>query len=729
MTCKASRGSSGDRSCGWFGLTLKSAAVIAAAAVVFGCSSKSPDSAEETKPDASTTSVQDGLCEIDPPLEQGETGPDYLSKIGCRTDFDAVAADPLKTSVPGALSAKVFYDTCDDTLYFQNTDEFQIHVGFYMDVVRPDDDVRDPDKLCERFAVKADFDRTQYYDIPRRFILAAVTYYSQPDVWALEFASYDTATAEMIELLYDAIKENSYFGSVLKFHPTSNLSETQAAKLPSSIPIVATSELYGDYQPLNLGSAMGRLRFVKSANLDTEFVLPTDIVVLDKVPNDISVVAGLITEEFQTPLSHVNVLAQNRRTPNMGLKGATYDEDLVALEGKPVELTVGALDWKIRGVTAEEATEWAEAHKPDPLDVEPPDLSKTGLPRIEEIVPYMPNTDLGDAIAAAVKAYGGKASHFSVLAQIDPSDAVLPVPDAMVIPIYYYDQFMQENGYWDKIDELLADPAFTSDPATREARLEELRNDMMSEGSKMNQTFLDSLAVQLQEVFGDEKNIRFRSSTNAEDLGSFTGAGLYTSVTGTIGEVGSLDDVVSAIKEVWASVWYFRTFEERTWLGIPHKNVGMALLAHHSFPAEEANGVALTNNPFNPAEGGFYVNCQVGDFSVVKPAAGVTTDQFVIYWGRGSTAPVEYLSESNLISLLDPPQDHVLTDLQVHVLSLALNEIHEAFRATYGPAIGSDDWYAMDVEFKFDDDYPLSEGTAGLSIKQARPHPGWGDAE
>ena len=84
----------------------------------------------------------------------------------------------------------------------------------------------------------------------------------------------------------------------------------------------------------------------------------------------------------------------------------------------------------------------------------------------------------------------------------------------------------------------------------------------------------------------------------------------------------------------------------------------------------------------------------------------VTTDQFVIYWGRGSTAPVEYLSESNLISLLDPPQDHVLTDLQVHVLSLALNEIHEAFRATYGPAIGSDDWYAMDVEFKFDDDYP-----------------------
>ena len=28
----------------------------------------------------------------------------------------------------------------------------------------------------------------------------------------------------------------------------------------------------------------------------------------------------MITEEFQTPLSHVNVLAQNRGTPNMGLR-------------------------------------------------------------------------------------------------------------------------------------------------------------------------------------------------------------------------------------------------------------------------------------------------------------------------------------------------------------------------------------------------------------------------
>ena len=43
---------------------------------------------------------------------------------------------------------------------------------------------------------------------------------------------------------------------------------------------------------------------------------------LDAVPNDISIVAGQITAEFQTPLAHINVLSVNRGTPNMALRGA-----------------------------------------------------------------------------------------------------------------------------------------------------------------------------------------------------------------------------------------------------------------------------------------------------------------------------------------------------------------------------------------------------------------------
>jgi hypothetical protein len=45
----------------------------------------------------------------------------------------------------------------------------------------------------------------------------------------------------------------------------------------------------------------------------------------------------------------------------------------------------------------------------------------------------------------------------------------------------------------------------------------------------------------------------------------------------------------------------------------------MALLVHNSFVDEEANGVALTSNPFDTSGmvPGFYINIQVGEASVV----------------------------------------------------------------------------------------------------------------
>lgn len=46
------------------------------------------------------------------------------------------------------------------------------------------------------------------------------------------------------------------------------------------------------------------------------------IVVSKEVPVDIPPVAGLITEQLQTPLCHIALLCSNRKTPNMGLVDA-----------------------------------------------------------------------------------------------------------------------------------------------------------------------------------------------------------------------------------------------------------------------------------------------------------------------------------------------------------------------------------------------------------------------
>jgi hypothetical protein len=147
-------------------------------------------------------------------------------------------------------------------------------------------------------------------------------------------------------------------------------------------------------------------------------------------------------------------------------------------------------------------------------------------------------------------------------------------------------------------------------------------------------------------------------------------------------------------------------------------------LVHHNFPDEEANGVAVTSNPFDATgmDPAFYVNVQYGgDAEVVHPPQGVDSDQFLYYYYQPNQ-PLVYLSHSSLV----PVGTTVLTGLQVHQLGVALEAIHERFSAAYGPAAGNTGWYAMDVEFKFDNDAAPTEPPR-LYIKQARPYPGRGE--
>jgi hypothetical protein len=52
---------------------------------------------------------------------------------------------------------------------------------------------------------------------------------------------------------------------------------------------------------------------------------------------------------------------------------------------------------------------------------------------------------------------------------------------------------------------------------------------------------------------------------------------------------------------------------------------------------------------------------------------------------------------------------------------MALDAIHKRFAPAYGPGAGNNGWYAMDVEFKFDDED--GGGEPSLLVKQARPYP------
>src|SRR5688572_10911470 len=143
----------------------------------------------------------------------------------------------------------------------------------------------------------------------------------------------------MIQQAWDKIVAQTFFGPALYFHPTSGTDEEIAAALPKRVRPKPTSQFYEavDFKPLNLATSIGRLRFARALDLvASEYLTFRDIVVLDTVPNDLAVTLGIITQEFQTPLSHVNVLSQTRKIPNMALRNAFTDPKLRALEGKRV---------------------------------------------------------------------------------------------------------------------------------------------------------------------------------------------------------------------------------------------------------------------------------------------------------------------------------------------------------------------------------------------------------
>jgi hypothetical protein len=110
-----------------------------------------------------------------------------------------------------------------------------------------------------------------------------------------------------------------------------------------------------------------------------------------------------------------------------------------------------------------------------------------------------------------------------------------------------------------------------------------------------------------------------------------------------------------------------------------------------------------------------------GSVEVVHPAPGTSSDQLLLRYDQPDQ-PVTYIGHTNITY---PPGTDVLTRSQVLQLGKALDAIHKRFSPAYGPLSGNTGFYAMDIEFKFDNDADPNM-PATLYIKQARPYPGRG---
>ncbi len=455
----------------------------------------------------------------------------------------------------------------------------------------------------------------------------------------------------------------------------------------SRIPLLFDSDIVSgtDFLALNPGEGYGRLRVLAS----DERPHARDIALYEALPNELPRVAGIISTVPQTPLSHVNLRAIQDGIPNAFIRDARDDPAIAPLIDGFVRYEVTDDGWELHTATKAEVDAHYESARPAQPQTPERDLAVTGIKPLSQI-------GFEDWTA-----FGVKAANVAVLGTLRfPAGTV---PDGFAIPFYFYDEFMKVHDFYTRIETMLADPDFQTDFEVQDDMLDDLRDDI--EDADSPQWIVDDLTT-MHATYPEGQSLRYRSSTNNEDLPGFNGAGLYDSKTQNPDETVE-DGIDKSLKGVFASLWTFRAFTEREFYRIDHLATAMGVLVHPNYKDELANGVAVSFDPTDPLYGNddwYYVNTQVGEDLVTNPEAHSVPEEILIY--KDGTYRV--LAISNQV----PLGQLLMSNAQLTQLRDHLTAIHDHFEALYDPATGEP--FAMEIEFKITNEDILA-------IKQARP--------
>ena len=452
------------------------------------------------------------------------------------------------------------------------------------------------------------------------------------------------------------------------------------------VDVVLESDVFAEinYIPFHEAEGYGFFKHMQDLN---ETPGSRDIVLYDALPNSLPRVGGIITSVIQTPLSHVNLRAIQDNVPNAYIADPLLNPDIANLLGGYVYYKVENERYEIREATLTEVNNWYEDLRPTEPQIPIRDLSITEI---------MPLDDIGFEMSTA---FGAKCSNLATMRSFD-----LPVgtiPDGFGIPFYYYDEFMQFNNFYQEAQVMIDNPTFQTDLNFRIDRLRDFRRAIKD--APMPQWMMDDLQA-MHDDFPEGTAVRCRSSTNNEDLPGFSGAGLYTSKTQYLDE----GHISKSIKQVYASMWNFRAYEERDFYRVDHFVAAMGILCHPSFQEEQSNGVGISIDPIYETEDTFYLNTQVGESLITNPDPNSVPEEILLYEDPDQGGGYLVLRLSNLVN----PGELVMDQIYLDQMRDYLSVIHDGFAVLYD-VVGADD-FGIDIEYKV-------TAQDQLIVKQARP--------
>ncbi len=488
------------------------------------------------------------------------------------------------------------------------------------------------------------------------------------EVWGVELEFSDAAPVAYLERVFAVLAARlppeiaSELRWIARSAPQENLvMQLRQSGHPLGLRALTYDDLVvaGAVEVYNEGIAAGRVRIL-APDFGPNDLRDDEIAILPRVPDDIPPSRAIISAVPQTALAHVNLLAKSRGTPNAHVGGILSWGQLVQWDwnGQPVAVEV----------SAERGVRW------QPLD---PDDYAFYVGRLAPPLRHVPQVpDLAsapltvslseggiDAMAALVPLAGGKSAGFLSFLEVP----AIETPDAP-LGITIKPFVAHQAELLPLIREAVADSEFRADARLRfivlegeESFLADNADDPIALGfieavharhtddaiaeiiarggvkrmitdKPLAYETLRDLRAALAARFGflaRTQGLRFRSSSTAEDVPGFNGAGLYVSNTGFLypSELADPSDRVRtiehAIKQTWASYWGFQAFEERRAGRIDHFEGNMGVTVHARFDdsKERANAVMTfwVSDYLSPPTRRLVVNVQKGALPVTNP--------------------------------------------------------------------------------------------------------------
>ncbi|AXO78903.1 pyruvate, phosphate dikinase [Olleya aquimaris] len=608
----------------------------------------------------------------------------FKNNLKSESDFNSLKKAPVTKKYGRVDALKVVYDIKSKQLYFINSKVYKYHFRFCSGYLNISQSLQQ-------------FNNTNYKaeHKNKRFLLGNINHYLANDSYSLELSPIDDMQINDIKTFYNAVKKATYFKNFNFFLNTARLENLKSA---IQIPTLSASDLYGDqtYQAVSTQKSYGILKFVNVDQLTKQNISKQDIIVINQPILELPITAGVITTILQTPLSHISVLGKNRQIPIAAYTKAMQSKVLKQYKNKYVSFEVTLDTFYIKPISKAQFIRKTKKEKKKTLFLTKNTTTKTLI-------------NIDNLNQKSINTVGGKAANFGVLYDLAKKE-VFKIPEsAFAIPFYFYEAHLKTSGADTLVKQMVYDYKINQDKTVLAKQLKAIQKRIKN--TPIAAKLIKDIEAKAKSL-GNYTRLRFRSSTNAEDIVGFSGAGLYDSKTGIIGH--KKKTIEKAIKKVWSSLWYQRAFLERDYFNIDQNSIAMGVLVHRSFPNEKANGVAITKNLYRKNYLGNVINVQVGEASVVQPETGVTCDQIICYSGSSSKLYnqkriVEIISHSNLNN-----GNLVMSETEIINLSEQLEKIKKHYYYNVYKSKQKYLEFGLDIEFKLDGE------NRDLYIKQVR---------